>query len=412
MTSGGDPAAAAAAIYGLKYQSKCLEALPNAQDRHCFVLGTCDPRLQPGAGSAANGLNELHFVEFDEQDRRVENLLTVHPTTDGWEGREVLDLCPSPATLGQVFVITQQPDGGGQGGGSSTAAQLWQFNLDRPAEPQQAEENKDNASPQQQQQQPPQEDDFGYKLALSGHQGDLSRLLWDAAGKQHRVVSVAADATLYLWDSFAERPSQPQALHWEQEPQKELLRAPRICWDPHHADVVVSSRAGSLRAWDLRTEKHSLEIPQAHRQPITDVDFNPNRPFYVASAGADRRINVWDIRKAQQPITIVQGHSHWVECVRYNRFHDQLLLSSGSDHAVNLWSLMSASSAPVSEFEAEAHDAPRDHLASSYDEHDDSVYAARWSYSDAWVFASLSFDGRLVVSQVPKAQQYSILLYS
>ena len=46
----------------------------------------------------------------------------------------------------------------------------------------------------------------------------------------------------------------------------------------------------------------------------------------------------------------------------------------------------------------------------SYDEHEDSVYAVEWSAADPWVFASLSFDGRLVINRVPRDIKYKILL--
>ena len=44
------------------------------------------------------------------------------------------------------------------------------------------------------------------------------------------------------------------------------------------------------------------------------------------------------------------------------------------------------------------------------EEHEDSVYAAEWSSADPWTFASLSCDGRLVVSRVPRQVKYKILL--
>lgn len=45
-----------------------------------------------------------------------------------------------------------------------------------------------------------------------------------------------------------------------------------------------------------------------------------------------------------------------------------------------------------------------------YNEHEDSVYAVEWSNSDPWVFASLSYDGRLVINTVPRSCKYKILL--
>ncbi len=51
-----------------------------------------------------------------------------------------------------------------------------------------------------------------------------------------------------------------------------------------------------------------------------------------------------------------------------------------------------------------------DGVISTYEEHEDSVYAAEWSTADPWLFASLSYDGRLVINRVPRATKYKILL--
>jgi WD40 repeat protein len=112
--------------------------------------------------------------------------------------------------------------------------------------------------------------------------------------------------------------------------------------------------------------------------------------------------------------------------VAFNAFHDQLVLSGGSDGRVNLWRASSVSSAPLLELgdeeifaaeqvqgsghrKAEPKLAP-DTAIRSHEEHEDSVYAACWSASTAWVYASLSYQGRLLVAQVPSADKYRILL--
>jgi WD40 repeat protein len=51
-----------------------------------------------------------------------------------------------------------------------------------------------------------------------------------------------------------------------------------------------------------------------------------------------------------------------------------------------------------------------DGVLATYDEHEDSVYSVEWSSADPWTFASLSYDGRLVINKVPRAEKYMILL--
>lgn len=141
-------------------------------------------------------------------------------------------------------------------------------------------------------------------------------------------------------------------------------------------------------------------------------DYNPNKLHHLVTASNDRRIKFWDARHLRHPLKILTGHTHWVFAAKFNRFHDQLLASGGSDAQVNLWSLLSVSSAPLGDLEDHSAEAVRDgdKLVRSFDENEDSVYAVAWSAADAWIFASLSYDGRCVVHHVPPPEKYKILL--
>lgn len=50
-----------------------------------------------------------------------------------------------------------------------------------------------------------------------------------------------------------------------------------------------------------------------------------------------------------------------------------------------------------------------DEVICTYEEHEDSVYKAVWSSADAWILASLSYDGRLVINHVPTKEKFAIL---
>lgn len=51
-----------------------------------------------------------------------------------------------------------------------------------------------------------------------------------------------------------------------------------------------------------------------------------------------------------------------------------------------------------------------DGIVNICEEHEDSVYTAEWSSVDPWIYASLSYDGRLDINRVPRAIKYRILL--
>ena len=146
---------------------------------------------------------------------------------------------------------------------------------------------------------------------------------------------------------------------------------------------------------------------------VRGLDYNPNRPYVALSCGDDFAVKFWDLRKASAPLMTQRAHSHWVTSAMYNRFHDQLVLSSSSDSRVKLWRVSSLSSSPPS---ADLDDgeidgaAEADGLVKTFEDHEQSVFGAAWSAADAWIFASLSLDGKAVINHVPPAEKYKILL--
>lgn len=52
-------------------------------------------------------------------------------------------------------------------------------------------------------------------------------------------------------------------------------------------------------------------IENAHGQLVRDLDFNPNRQYYLASCGDDCKVKFWDVRSVQEPVKTLEEHSHW-----------------------------------------------------------------------------------------------------
>ena len=62
---------------------------------------------------------------------------------------------------------------------------------------------------------------------------------------------------------------------------------------------------------------------------------------------------------------------------------------------VNLWRIATCSSVPTLEVTDNLSiDEPVDIKVRAMDQHEDSVYSISWSASDAWIYVSLSYDGR------------------
>lgn len=84
-----------------------------------------------------------------------------------------------------------------------------------------------------------------------------------------------------------------------------------------------------------------------------------------------------------------------------------LVLCFSFDYAAGI---MDCSYCTLHIFVSRSREPTKDGVIATFDEHEDSVYAVEWSTADPWVFASLSYDGRLVINRVPRAEKYKILL--
>lgn len=52
-------------------------------------------------------------------------------------------------------------------------------------------------------------------------------------------------------------------------------------------------------------------IENAHGQLVRDLDFNPNKQYYLASCGDDCKVKFWDTRNVTEPVKTLEQHSHW-----------------------------------------------------------------------------------------------------
>ncbi|KAL3927495.1 MAG: hypothetical protein SGARI_005306, partial [Bacillariaceae sp.] len=128
---------------------------------------------------------------------------------------------------------------------------------------------------------------------------------WDEEPSSHGdVMTLHADGTLTQWDvafgaNTATRSdtqlssSEKQKIQWN--------TPPRLAWDPHHADITAVSTGTMVQVVDWRTDPSSsssiLSCPH-HRFGVTDLDYNPNKPYMLVTSGKDGLIKFWDLRKS------------------------------------------------------------------------------------------------------------------
>lgn len=357
-------------IHGIEHRCRSLCALEGEQEVVSFLVGTQSMKQD----------NIVHLFELDEEFGELNDRCYHHGAGEVWHvassphSRDLISTCHSHVES-EVNL--------------ESGATVWRL----------------GGTPEE-----PRLEELG---DVSAHNSNMRATEWGVEGCEGSLCSLG-DTSLVQWNidsnvrehSFCELPkrSSPTSLRW----------------NPHSSGNQVGIASDQhIRLHDLRTMKCTTVLDNAHTQTVRDLDFNPNRQYYMATCGDDCATRFWDTRNCSQPLLSFFNHSHWVWKVRYN-LRDQLLLTGGSDSKVvllNVASLASTDPATEDEEEEEAEkeidhnkEQMREGVLEEYDKHEDSVYSVAWSTADPWLFASLSNDGRLVLNKVSKEIKFSIIL--
>ena len=96
---------------------------------------------------------------------------------------------------------------------------------------------------------------------------------------------------------------------------KQRNQVTAAAWSPHHGtNQVAVAMESQIQVVDLRSVNKGpvYNIENAHsNEPVRDLDFNPNRQYYLATAGDDGCTKFWDIRNVGSPVMSRNDHFHW-----------------------------------------------------------------------------------------------------
>eukprot|EP01122_Echinamoeba_exundans_P002377 TRINITY_DN12322_c0_g1_i1.p1 TRINITY_DN12322_c0_g1~~TRINITY_DN12322_c0_g1_i1.p1 ORF type:complete len:391 (-),score=61.23 TRINITY_DN12322_c0_g1_i1:7-1179(-) len=368
-----------ALVYGLNYPARCVAAQTHTE-RARFLVGTQSLTEQ----------NQIHLIEVNEYASELRRVhMFSHPS-------EMWSISTSPFEANAFFTVFSN--------GAEMKASLWRINEDI---------NRLQEV---------------FQLPIPSP-ASIQKVVWNPSA-EHSAISIDY-SSIRLWDLNG--PREVSSFHLP----KDSARFTSGAWNPNLPDQFLAASGESITFYDVRSKKETASIKTAHYQLVRDVDINSNQPYYFVSGGDDCKVKFWDSRNTSQPLKTLAQHSHWVAQVKYNQYRDALLISSSTDWMVNLWNIPSlafrdptkskSKSKSPSETPQEgslAHsqqlllraqsaaireggkkDLHQDHLIRGYQDHEDSVYSICWSWADGenpWLFASASYDGRVIINKVPQ----------
>jgi len=350
-------------IHGIDHRCRSLAALEGETEAITFLVGT----------QSMKNDNTVHLFELDEEYGELNDIAYPHPVGEVWHisssshQRELIATCHSHVEAATNLV---------------SGANLWRLGTDS--------EN-------------PELEDLG---ALDGHDTSVRMTEFGPEGCEGQLCSLG-DTCVIRWDINEGLKERDRI----QLPKRSSPAA--IRWNPHsNGNQIGVATEQNIRLFDTRTLSAGAVIENAHTQTVRDLDFNPNRQYFLVTCGDDCSTKIWDTRQPTSPLLSFENHSHWVWKVRYN-LRDQLILSSGSDSKVVLLHVPSLASEPITlgdEGSEDEKEVLKEGIVEEYEKHEDSVYSCAWSIADPWLFASLSHDGRLVLNKISRDIKYSIIL--
>eukprot|EP00596_Hydrurales_sp_CCMP1899_P008886 CAMPEP_0119034144 /NCGR_PEP_ID=MMETSP1177-20130426/1171_1 /TAXON_ID=2985 /ORGANISM="Ochromonas sp, Strain CCMP1899" /LENGTH=344 /DNA_ID=CAMNT_0006991389 /DNA_START=99 /DNA_END=1130 /DNA_ORIENTATION=+ len=337
-------------VFAVNHHARALAPQKASKERHRFVVGTC----------SLHESNELSVLEYHENSNQIEaSAIYNHPD-------QIWAVEPSPNESDLVITSSQS---------SSNKKALTLYRM-----PHQKEEDL--------------QDDSAIvedKLELieeSSYEIDKNTIIQNVKWHPSQEKMLTTDSNgIGIWDISSKMVS---SLRLDKSVGGGLneLTCGAASWHPSAPTTCAVGFGSTLHLVDTRKMVSTSEIPNAHKGAIRDIEYNPNKPSILVTAGEDRVVKLWDTRNLSCPVKTLIGHSHFVCCTKFNPFHDQLLLSGGSDNVLNLWRVASCSSAPwigVDDTEGGGDTSdPPDVKVRSIDQHEDSIYSIAWSPADAW----------------------------
>lgn len=186
--------------------------------------------------------------------------------------------------------------------------------------------------------------ELGTYCRWAGHADVIEDVAWHS-GSPHVFGSVGDDRLILLWDARKPREAVINI------PNAHAADVNSITFNPLHEFIVGTGAADHLvKIWDLRNTSCALWSLRGHDKEVLQVQWAPFDASVLASCGADRRVRMWDVCKVGishasphsserevESMFIHGGHTGQVSELNWNSNRDWVVASVSDDNLLQIW---------------------------------------------------------------------------
>lgn len=166
--------------------------------------------------------------------------------------------------------------------------------------------------------------------------------------------SVGDDRKLLLWDTRSASTTKPQ--HSVVDAHAGEVNT--LGFNPFNEFLLATGSADkTVKLWDMRNLVKPLHTMAGHRGEVLQLEWSPHNETVLASAGADRRVNVWDTSLIGQErdngqdeeeddedappelLFIHGGHTSKLSDLSWNKNDEWVLASTAEDNVIQVWQM-------------------------------------------------------------------------
>jgi histone-binding protein RBBP4 len=182
----------------------------------------------------------------------------------------------------------------------------------------------------------------------TGHNDVVEDVDWHRFSK-HIFGSVGDDSRLIIWDS---RKNEPVcAIDGAHDSDINCLS-----FNPFNENLVATGGSDhKAKVWDLRYLKNPLNVLEHHKDGVYQLSWSPHAETLLATGSADRRVCVWDLANvgleqtpeeaaegAPELIFVHGGHTAKVSDLSWNRNKPFTMASVSEGHIMQVWTMAEA----------------------------------------------------------------------